>query len=140
MRAAKQDHQKMVWVRPFRGVRYDGRRVRMDRAVCPPYDVIGERLAARLRSFPYNAIHLELPSGNGDRYRRARELWRAWSQKGVLAQDAAPCFYVVEQRFAYAGRRYVRTGLLAALALRRSGPRAVRRHEKSLSKPKADRL
>lgn len=130
----------MDLVQPFRGVRYDLRRVRMDRAVCPPYDVIPARLAERLRRRPFNAIHLELPSGNGDRYRLAAAVWKSWSRRGVLVTDPAPCFYVVEQAFAHGGRRHVRTGILAALNLRRAGPRNVRRHEKTLSKPKADRL
>ena len=104
----------MASVRPFRGVRYGG--ARLDRAVCPPYDVIAPRLAAELRRLPRNAIHLELPSGDGGRYRRAARLWRRWL------------------------RRRARTGLLASLDLRRSGPRWVRRHEKTLAKPKEDRL
>lgn len=125
---------------PFRGVRYDARRVSMGRAVCPPYDVVPAPLAERLRRIPFNAIHLELPSGIGDRYRGAAGLWRRWSGEGVLKPDAAPSFYVVEQAFSYGGRGYVRTGVLAALDLRRAGPRSVRRHEKTLSKPKAERL
>ncbi|MBI4347463.1 MAG: DUF1015 domain-containing protein [Elusimicrobia bacterium] len=127
-------------MRPFRGVRYDRKRVAMDRAVCPPYDVIGARLADRLRRLPFNAIHLELPSGNGDRYRKAGGVWRRWNDRGIVRTDHAPAYYVVEQAFAYGGRRYVRTGVLCALDLRRAGPRTVRRHEKTLSKPKADRL
>ncbi|MBI4423757.1 MAG: DUF1015 domain-containing protein [Elusimicrobia bacterium] len=130
----------MVFVRPFRGVRYDPRRVPMGRAVCPPYDVIPAVLAERLRRLPFNAIHLELPSGNGNRYRKAAALWRRWRERGVLQGDPAPSYYVVEQRFSHGGRSYVRTGILGALDLRRSGPESVRRHEKTLSKPKADRL
>lgn len=127
-------------VRPFQGVRYDGKRVAMDRAVCPPYDVIPAKLADRLRRLPFNAIHLELPSGNGDRYKKAGRVWRAWNLQGIVRRDAAPAYYVVEQSFAHGGRRHVRTGVLAALDLRRAGPRAVRPHEKTLAKPKADRL
>jgi len=81
-----------------------------------------------------------LPSGAGDRYRGAAALWRRWLKEGVLLQETVPCFYVVEQTFAWGGRRHARTGVLASLDLRRSGPRTVRRHEKTLSKPKADRL
>lgn len=130
----------MFLLLPFRGVRYDGRSVPTGRAVCPPYDVIPASLAERLRRLPFNAIHLELPSGNGDRYAGAARLWRRWAEKGVLVRDEEPSFYVVEQAFAYGGRSYSRTGVLAALNLRRAGPRSVRRHEKTLSKPKAERL
>ena len=130
----------MVCVLPFRGVRYDVRRVPMDRAVCPPYDVISPRLAERLRARPYNAIHLELPEGDGGRYRRAAALWRRWRERGVLARDEAPCFYVVEQTFVWGGRRRLRMGLLAALDLGRCGEGTILRHEKTLAKPKADRL
>ena len=127
-------------VRPFHGVRYDGKRVALGRAVCPPYDAIGADLADRLRRLPFNAIHLELPSGNGDRYLKAGKTWRTWNSRGIVRRDAAPGYYVVEQTFAHGGKNHVRTGVLAALDLRHAGPRAVRRHEKTLSKPKADRL
>ncbi|MBI5202694.1 MAG: DUF1015 domain-containing protein [Elusimicrobia bacterium] len=127
-------------VRPFHGVRFDGKRVSMDRAVCPPYDVIPAKLADRLRRLPFNAIHLELPAGGEDRYHKAGRLWKSWNERGVVRTDVSPSYYVVEQTFPHGGKRHVRTGVLAALNLRVAGPSAVRRHEKTLSKPKAERL
>ena len=72
----------MVVIRPFRGVRFDPRRVPLSRGLCPPYDVISPVEAARLRGGRDNAVHLELPEGTGaEKYRRARNM--------VSAMDAA---------------------------------------------------
>lgn len=129
----------MADVRPFRGARYAA--AGLGGALCPPYDVISPELAKSLRSRPRNAVHLELPEGGGAaRYARAASVWKRWNCDGTLFRDARPAFYVVEERYFLAGRARVRRGFLAALGATPKAARAIIPHERTLSKPKADRL
>jgi uncharacterized protein (DUF1015 family) len=115
--------------------------------MCPPYDIISEREATALRAAsPYNAIHLELPEpepgdrGGASRYARAAGLLADWRAQGVLAREASPCLYAVEETFAWQGTEYRRRGVLAAVRLTDWAERAVLPHERTLAAPKADRL
>ena len=129
----------MPRVLPFHGIRFDWRRVRLGRVLCPPYDVIPERMARRLRAVPHNSIHLELPQGGEGRYRAAAKTWAKWRKEGILIHDLIPAYYVVEQRFKLDGKEYRRTGFLSSLRLDDDGVRQVTPHEKTFSKPKQDR-
>lgn len=126
-------------VSAFRGVLFDPRQAPLERALCPPYDVIPPRLADRLRRDRVNAIHVELPAGDAARYLRAKSTWRGWLREGVLRRDEAPGLYVVEQAFREGGRGRSRVGLLAELGLDRASAARVLPHERTLSKPKKDR-
>ncbi len=129
----------MADVRPFRGVRYVA--ASLDEALCPPYDVIGPELAGELRRRPRNAVFLELPKGEGAaRYANAKSVWRKWTSDGTLRRDEAAAFYVVEETYRLGGRARVRRGFLAALGATPRAARAIIPHERTLAKPKADRL
>lgn len=131
----------MAEVRPFPGLRYDPKRVPLAAGLCPPYDVIAPEEAARLRQGSGNAIHLELPEGEGPaKYEAAAALWKRWQQDGLLARDSAPCLYVCEERFAQGGRTRRRLGFLAALGVRPESASSILAHERTLAKPKEDRL
>ncbi len=125
-------------VKPFRALRYDFRRTSLSAAVCPPYDVIRGPFDARLRRGPRNAVHVELPRGK-EPYRAAKALFKRWRSLGILIEEAAPAFYVVEQSYTARGRRLKRTGVLTALGLDRPTAARVLRHERTLSKHKKDR-
>lgn len=129
----------MADVRPFRGVRYAD--PKLDKSLCPPYDVIPDELARKLRAVKRNAVHLELPAGGGAaRYANAKRDWTRWTSDGTLSRDPRPAFYVIEERYALNGRSRVRRGFLAALGATPKAARAIIPHERTLSKPKADRL
>lgn len=129
----------MAEVNPFRGVRFAA--ASLDATLCPPYDVIGADLAKKLRSRPRNSVFLELPQGDGAaRYARAKAVWKKWNADGTLARDAAPAFYVIEETYKLGGRSRVRRGFLAALGATPKAAKAIIPHERTLSKPKADRL
>lgn len=128
----------MADARPFRGVRFAASAV--GPALCPPYDVIGPELAKSLRRRPGNAVHLELPEGGESRYARAASLWRRWAAEGRLVRDARPAYYLVEERYRLNGKTRTRRGVLAALGATAAAARQIIPHERTLSKPKADRL
>lgn len=129
----------MADVRPFRGVRYASST--LSAALCPPYDVIGPELAAALRRRTDNAVHLELPQGEPPaKYARAAALWRKWTVNGTLARDPKPAFYAIEERYALNGKKYVRRGILSALGATPKAAKSIIPHERTLAKPKVDRL
>jgi uncharacterized protein (DUF1015 family) len=133
-------------VSPFRALRYDPKRVELSRVIAPPYDVVSpsERLVYWDRD-PHNAIRLELTreaeaEAQAD-YADAAERFAAWQREGVLVRDAAPCLYVLRQRFEDPlGRSLERTGFFAALRIEDYEARIVRPHERTLRGPKQDRL
>jgi uncharacterized protein (DUF1015 family) len=131
----------MADARPFRAWRYAGETKTLGSLLCPPYDVISPERGTLLRKGRRNAIHLELPAGEGAaRYKTASTTWRKWRADGTLARDPRPAYYLVEERFTRDGRHYVRRGFLAGLGATPKASKQVIPHERTLSKPKADRL
>ncbi len=131
---------------PFRGLRYDDSLAPLPEVICPPYDVVDEveRAALAGRS-PYNAIHVELPiespSVPGDRYTNAAALFQTWQKEGALLADDAPCLYVYRMAFRdETGAERSSTGVVGALGVDASGEGSVLPHERTMPKPKGDRL
>ena len=129
---------------PFAAVRYDTGRVSLDDVVAPPYDVIGpderRRLAARS---PHNVVHVDLPQpdGGGDRYAAAGARFAGWLADGILTVDEEPGFYVYRMGWRdEQGRVGQTTGVIGALELAPPGERGVLPHERTMGKPKDDRL
>ena len=128
-------------IHPFRAYRYNLPSGKLPRAVCPPYDIIGDEQARRLRASPYNAVHVELPEGeNASRYKRARNVWDGWKKRGIVCRDLRPAFYVYEQAFRSEGKTHSRRGFFCELEVEEPGKGSVLAHELTLSKPKEDRL
>ena len=130
----------MADIRPFPGFRFDPRQAPLGRSLCPPYDVIDPVQAAELRRDPVSAVHLELPEGGDEKYERAARLWREWRESCLVCQESEPALYVVEERYRAAGKARARTGFLAALSVKPDHARFVIAHERTLAKPKEDRL
>jgi len=130
---------------PFRGLRYDPARVRLEDVVAPPYDVLSPDRAASLRArSPYNVAAVDLPlavPGEGDPYERAAATFAAWRTSQVLRRDPRPCLYLVDETFRGPdGYERVRRGLIARLRLSALGEGVVLPHEKTHDGPKEDRL
>ena len=141
MPAADHERPDLV-VRPFRGVRYDAKRVSDLAAVTsPPYDVIDPDSAAHLEDLdPHNVVRLILPRdgtiGGPDRYAQARSALDTWTAEGVLRRDAEPALYVYEQ----VAPGVLQRGLLAAVGLADPAERVILPHEDVMPGPVADRL
>lgn len=133
---------------PFAGIRYDqaaltGMGIALDDVIAPPYDVIdeAERVALASRS-ELNSVRLELPVDEGgvDRYHRAQQLFTEWQASGTLRRDR-PAFYAYRMSYAdHLGHRRQSTGVIGALEVSEPGTGDVMPHERTMPKPKGDRL
>jgi len=136
----------MTDVQPFRALRYDPRKVALDKVLAPVYDVVApEDRGHYYDRDPHNALQLELTRRVDDEaetdYSEVAERLAAWRQEGVLRLDEAPALYVLRQRFeAPEGGHFERIGFYGALRLEPYARRIVRPHERTLAGPKADRL
>ena len=138
----------MASVNPFRAVRYSAPAGSdITPLTGPPYDVIPPELREDLLSRdPHNVVALELPEGSLDpsihanRYETGGRRWREWLEEGVLAFDAVPAVYVVEQRYEHGGREIARRGFVAAVGLEPFSAGVVLPHERTLPKAIGDRL
>ncbi len=122
---------------------YDSSRVRLADVLTQPYDKITPEMRERyLKLSPYNLVQIELgkeqpgDTDTNNKYTRAAALYRQWLAEGVLRRSAKPAFYWLEQTFDGRTRR----GLIAAVKLHRWDEGVILPHERTLSKPKADRL
>jgi uncharacterized protein (DUF1015 family) len=129
---------------PFPGVRYDPDRVDLGAVVAPPYDVIDaeERAVLETRS-PYNAVHVELGRADPGRdvYSSAASRFDEWLDRSILVTDPEPGFYVY--RMGWHDEHGVprqTSGVIGALELSVPGEGDVLPHERTMGKPKDDRL
>src|SRR5437867_1054955 len=133
----------MAEIQPFQGVLYNTQRVKPSDVLTQPYDKITPEMRERyLKLSPYNLVQIELgkeqpgDAETNNKYTRARDLYRQWLNDGVLRRSEKPAFYYLEQTFDGKTRR----GLIAAVRLHRWDEGVILPHERTLSKPKADRL
>ena len=135
----------MAEVIPFRGIRYDEKRVgRISDVVSPPYDRVYPNVQVALyEKSPYNIVRIikgQEQSGNGELenvYTRAAATLSAWRAEGILVRDDTPGLYAYHQEYTFAGERLTRKGVIA---LGKLEPEKVHAHEKTLKGPKEDRL
>lgn len=135
----------MAEVQPLRTVRYEASAVdSLEAVIAPPYDVIDADLRATLiaRS-PHNVVEIDLPEApdGGDPYAHAGETFAAWRRDGILAEEAEPAYWVLEQRYAAPdGREQRRRGFFARVRVEEYGRGRIRPHERTHPGPKEDRL
>jgi uncharacterized protein (DUF1015 family) len=135
-------------VKPFRGLRYNLDRVSdLSAVITPPYDVISA--AEQLRYYkinPHNVIRLDYAidepkdTPNDNKYTRAADYVKQWLGEGVLVREERPALYLVQHRFTHNDRVYTRLSLMAKVKLEDLNTGCIRPHEKTMSKPKEDRM
>src|SRR5277367_854800 len=104
---------RMARIYPFRALRYNPSRVRLEDVVTQPYDKITPSMQqAYYQRSPYNLVRIilglpelfDIPGvdGNGasDVYSRAARDFADWRAQGVLAREKDPCIFAYSQRFA----------------------------------------
>ena len=135
-------------VRPVRGIRFNPEKVNdLSLVVAPPYDQIGETVQARLYAMhPNNIVRITFgrdePGDNGgaSKYRRARDYFHRWLAEGVLIREGEPAIYVYHQVYTVGEEEVTRQGFIALGELSDYEKRVVFPHERTLAKPKEDRL
>jgi uncharacterized protein (DUF1015 family) len=148
----------MALIVPFRGIRYDPRKIGdLRQVVAPPYDVISpEAQDAFYQRHPQNVIRLilnkETPGDNpqDNRYTRAAAHYRDWLKEGIFVRAKIPHFYFLEEEFESSihyrtggissPSKKVRRGFMGLIRLEEFARGVVLPHERTQTKPKADRL
>ena len=131
----------MSVIKPFKGVRFSN--FEISKVICPPYDVISKDDKKKLKKqSKNNMVYLELPDtvSKRNKYQESGYLYKEWLESDVLKKDEKESYYIYEQKFSAYGKKKARRGIFVALKVERPGKGSVKPHEKTLSKPKADRL
>ncbi len=133
----------MTDIRPFRALRYREALGPLESLLAPPYDVISadyqKTLLGRSEANIVRVILKDAAAGDQG-YQRIGETFEKWRADGTLVQDREPAIYLLEQRFAWEGRRFVRTGILARFKVEPPGSPVIRPHEKTRGPAKEDRF
>jgi uncharacterized protein (DUF1015 family) len=147
----------MAVIVPFRGISYNPQKIdNLSKVVAPPYDVISpQEQEALYQRHPQNVVRLilnkETPKDNpqDNRYTRSAALYSAWQKEGILARAPKPQFYFLQEEFSPsilpAGQtslsgKIVRQGFIGLIRLEEYSAKVVLPHEKTQTKPRADRL
>jgi uncharacterized protein (DUF1015 family) len=139
----------MAEIHPFRALRYDTNKVKLDDVLTQPYDKITPAMQERYYgASPYNLIAIEkgkpfpddTPENNV--YKRGERKLQEWITQKILVADQTPAIYVYSQEYMVPGTnsRKVRIGFLALGRLEDYSAKIVFPHERTLTAPKADRM
>jgi uncharacterized protein (DUF1015 family) len=128
-------------IQPFRGLRYRLPDSDLAKVLAPPYDVITPSYQQELYARdPRNIVRVVLSRTAGDAaYDEAGATFRGWMAAGLLAPDADPALYLVEQTFDVEGRAYKRYGVLARFRVEDNARGRVLPHEQTRKAAKEDR-
>jgi uncharacterized protein (DUF1015 family) len=149
----------MARIYPFRALRYDTNRVKMEDVVTQPYDKITPEMQERYYSLSrYNLIRVILgkrlpgdtepqeflPSGEQAHncYTRAAESLKSWRKEQILEEESEPALYGYSQTYTVPHTNEVRErrGFIALGHLYDYADKVVYRHEQTFPKHKSDRL
>lgn len=130
----------MVDIRPFKAIRYTSKAGNSEDLITQPYDKIDAQMQKEYYAkSPYNYCRLILPLEE-NKYQIADERIIRWLKDGIMAKETQPSIFVSCQEFSLNGKKYARTGIIAALRLYTYKENMVYPHEATYKAPKADRL
>ena len=137
----------MVEIAPFKGMVYNKEKIKkFDDVMSPPYDIISEDMQNELyNKNEYNFVKLILgkisPNDieTNNRYTRAKQLFDAWQKQEILVPSNAPAIYPYKVDYTVNKTKKQMNGFFVILKLDPEY-KYVKAHEKTLAKPKADRL
>ena len=137
----------MVEVSPFKGIIYNKEKIsNLDDVMSPPYDIISPEMQNTLyNKHPNNFVRLILGKQNpGDneqdnRYTRAKEQFNAWLNKSILLESNNLAIFPYKIEYEIKNKKKTMKGFFILLKLD-PDYKLVKAHERTLSKPKADRL
>jgi uncharacterized protein (DUF1015 family) len=130
----------MANLKAFKGVVYNQDKVKISNVIAPPYDVIPRAYQNELyEKDPYNVIRLIL--GREENWHAsAANYFKEWREQDILMREKIPTLYYLVQEFESENIKYTRSGFIALCELIEFSKGVVLPHEKTLSKPKADRF
>jgi len=137
----------MVEVSPFKGIIYNKEKIsNLDDVMSPPYDIISTEMQNKLyNKHPHNFVRLILgkenpgDNENNNRYTRAKEQFDAWLNKSILYKSDKPAIFPYKIDYEIKDQKKTMSGFFVLLKLD-PDYKTVKAHERTLSKPKADRL
>ncbi|UCH71895.1 MAG: DUF1015 domain-containing protein [Thermoplasmatales archaeon] len=137
----------MVEVLPFKGITYNKEKIsKLDDVMSPPYDIISTEMQTKLyEKHRYNFVKLILGKKNpGDteqnnRYTRAREQFESWLRKSILKTSNRNAIFPYKIKYKINNQSKTMNGFFILLKLD-PDYKYIKAHERTLSKPKADRL
>ncbi len=137
----------MAEIQPFRGIRYNSNKIKLEEVITEPYDRIPSSLQEEYyRRNPYNVVRIILGKDDDpehpekDRYQRAKIYLDQWQEKGILVRENKEALYIYEQEFEVLGEKKKRRGLISRVRLEEFSSKKVLPHERTFPKHKADRL
>ncbi len=137
----------MAEIRPFKGIRYNSKVVKLEEVITEPYDRIPPSLQEEYyRRSPFNVVRIilgkeiEPENPEQDKYKRAKLYLEEWMRKGVLIREEKESLYLYEQEFRVDKAWKKRKGLVARVKLEEFSSKKVLPHEKTFPKHKEDRL
>lgn len=130
----------MARIKAFCGIRYNKTKVNYSDVVTQPYDKISpELLTAYYERSPYTTARL-IRNKSAEPYQAAAAELQNWLKEKILLPDAVPAIYAYHQEYQLNGEKKVRKGFIALVGLEDFSKKIILPHEKTLAKPKADRL
>ncbi|MCK4901884.1 MAG: DUF1015 domain-containing protein [Thermoplasmatales archaeon] len=137
----------MVEVAPFKGITYNPKKIsKLDDVMSPPYDIISEELQTKLyEKHPRNFVQLILGKINTDnsdkdnRYTRAKKLFDSWMKDSIIISSDEPAIFPYKIKYKVKNQTKTMNGFFVLLKID-PNYKLVKAHERTLSKPKADRL
>lgn len=138
----------MAIIKPFRALHYNTALFNdISDLTAPPYDIITpEAQNSYYLSSEYNIIRLILgketatDSPTDNVYTRAAQTLAKWRADDILVRDRASSYYMYELRFRFRGKAIAVRGFIGRVKLEDLDQGSILPHEKTLQKPKDDRL
>ena len=137
----------MVEVTPFKGITYNPKIIsKLDDVMSPPYDIISEEMQLKLyEKNPKNFVRLILgkiktdDSKTNNRYIRAKKLFENWLEDSTLTSLEKPAVFPYKIQYEVKNKIKTMNGFFILLKID-AEYKLVKAHERTLTKPKADRL
>ncbi len=138
----------MAEIRPFKGLKYNDNKVKLEEVITEPYDRITPSMQDDYyKRNRYNVVRIILGKDDDpdhqekDKYKRAKIYLDEWQRKGILAREDEKALYLYEQEFRVGDKKKKkRMGLIARVKLQDFSSRKVLPHERTFPKHKQDRL
>lgn len=137
----------MPEIKSLKGIRYNPEKIEnFADVICQPYDQITDTMEKQYKNrSPYNYVRLVLTkyAEGHDRqkeYADAKRYANQWLKEDIFIQDKKETMYPYLQEFSVGEKTFLRKGFMCLVRLEVLGKGNILPHEKTLSKPKEDRL